>query len=1569
RKTGEGGTTPSKALSWVDHRVTPDDGSGVPEGSAAAAYQVSLVSASQHDMPASAPVAPAPQSTTGGGGGGGGMDILAEITCHAPPMSVPAYSPLQMSSGGGSTTTTIITSYPQQQQQQQHHHSSSSSAETPNTTTSAIPSYQEIYYQQQATSSSADGTSSTASYQAAAQNNCNQQVHQAQQYHHHQQQQQHDPQSQQQQQQQSTSNNNEQRVSVIPSYQEIYREMGLQSPKQQPQQQQQHHHHHHQAHHHQQEEPYSYSVEEVQVVVEHSHHHHHHQTHPSNSSNKKSKNHHSYTSNNGPSSSSLNKGDKHGGGGGGSSGNNSSIGSATTTTARTMSHHYNHRPPTTHFGHVYNGDASIEEGKELYTRKDLCALGGHLGHEHKDVHGNMREGCDSICIGNLERDIREADGLVWFLYSTDRTNGGGALCQSYHKKRPIRVFRSSLLGGRYAPPFLDVEEDEDNSDVGYRYDGLYMVRAVWDVDGHETESFPVVGEKGWQTYFVTRVPKKPLDKEKVEVGMEYNAMGLQELWGIIQKMRGVRRPKKFEIPQPPVKLPPVKRGAISGVYKDRKSVGYQRPEPVCALPPTRLPPQSQLATTKSLQPPRAKSPRTIPNETQRRRKGQQDVDSESSSSDEEEETKNQKAAEESDSDSDSDTSHKPQQHRASPLSARTPTKVMTPRPRLNSVPHHQPKKASPPTAAAANQEDDDSSDSETSTSAAISTPIAGPRKTKRIRKPSPKIKLSTGMDVSAFFPKRASAARAEAVNRDMLGSQRSYNKRKASETATAAAAAAAVAKQQRVSGRKKTKMKYHDDSDHSSSSVSSDEEQQQQDRDDGLVDQSILTVGSRVLVLYKAQLFKATIRKRRYKNSRHDFLIHYDGNKRTNVHWIQLDRIKEILEINVDTPPKQQQKKAAVATTKKKKKGGNNKRKAESAQVVRQQSLQENHYQKNNEEEVDSESSSKRIAPEAKEESDPSHDADDKATAANEAQHNDDNNNDMTVPRAESKVRTSDGSPGATDKEPTIDGQAAPQIGGHGDQTESPSISESKMPLEEPDEKAQSNTKLVSQTKADFDDESASDGTQDAVKEEELKSNSKAPATEDGMDIEEFETSDCANNDSKPNSDNEVPKPISNNIKTTTAAAASARKPRKTVVSDVIVANNASEKDSETIPSKDPLQLLAEEAGSDESDENYSSSSSNDKQVQAASEPTSEFKYPIGSHVYVEYRHIFYSSSILKGRRKRSISEYLVHYEGYKKSSNRWVKEATLHEVNAVTTQRYEEQRLIPADILHESGHPGEFSMTTRGKKASESSEQPSSSSLNSSVHSAPVQKKPPPRRMRSESSETTGQAALENLEAGVDFLPGSMVFVEWNLVLYLAKMLKKRYSGDRMEYLISYDGYKSNHNAWVSIHKIYEVNPQSKRVYKMLNSEIIGGNTSEGKPKQRRAPPGPKRRETRRKAQDYDDIVSHSSAQTRNNGETNQPPSRASSRVQTSRATSSIDMQGIEAGVEFLPGSTLFAEYKDGLCLAKMLKKRGKGDYMEYFIQYNGLKKTVEAWVSTALVYEINPQTKRMFRKLSKKE
>jgi hypothetical protein len=386
---------------------------------------------------------------------------------------------------------------------------------------------------------------------------------------------------------------------------------------------------------------------------------------------------------------------------------------------------------------------------------------------------------------------------------------------------------------------------------------------------------------------------------------------------------------------------------------------------------------------------------------------------------------------------------------------------------------------------------------------------------------------------------------------------------------------------------------------------------------------------------------------------------------------------------------------------------------------------------------------------------------------------------------------------------------------------------------------------------------------------------------------------------------------------------------------------------------------------------------------QEAGDPTGELKFPIGTHVYVEYRRIFYSSTVLQTRRKRKLIEYLVHYEGYKKSSDRWVKESSLHDVTPETTRRFEEQRLTSSSIALQpdlSG-PADSTMTTRGK----------SNVYDDQSHHHFTRQKKPPSRSRSDTSDIT---QLGDIESGVAFLPGSVVFVELSGALYLAKMVKKRFSGERTEYLLSYDGYDSDYDAWNSIHNIYEVNPQTKRVFNRMNADIKSGikpkrsDPPKNKPERKKrdststqsnpsvpmevvepkaekeiftSPPLPRRRGTRKKQDDEDSISVSDQA------------SKQSSAVVAAAATRTssppIDMQGIPPGVEFLPGSTLFAQRRGCLCLAKMLKKRGKGEFMEYFVQFNdGTDDNESMWLSTALVYEINPQTKRMFRQLSNK-
>ena len=313
----------SNMLSWVDHRscttVTPDSGPSAPEGYSSchsSAYQVKCMSNTQQDMTSSHSSEPWAVSSTSSTLAGG-MDILAEITCHAPPMPLP--SSLSRTSTTASTTamTTAnkINTYPQQNY--------------------GIPSYQEILHQAMSSSSPQEQQS---------------QVHQALQ---------HD-----QVPHESVTSENSKRVLAIPSYQEIYREMGL-SPQER--------HHPSQRHHFN----FSYSVEEVQVdshrlsshqsesFQPHAIHHQHHNL---------------------PSSI-----DDH------------------TKLSNSNQCQANSRSPTAHFGHVNRGD--IEEGKELYTRKDLYRFGGHVS-EVKDIHGNMKDGCDSLVVGNMVRPKRGLDIII-----------------------------------------------------------------------------------------------------------------------------------------------------------------------------------------------------------------------------------------------------------------------------------------------------------------------------------------------------------------------------------------------------------------------------------------------------------------------------------------------------------------------------------------------------------------------------------------------------------------------------------------------------------------------------------------------------------------------------------------------------------------------------------------------------------------------------------------------------------------------------------------------------------------------------------------------------------------------------------------------------------------------------------------------------------------------------------------------------------------------------------------------------------------------------------------------------
>lgn len=58
----------------------------------------------------------------------------------------------------------------------------------------------------------------------------------------------------------------------------------------------------------------------------------------------------------------------------------------------------------------------LEEGKELYKRGDMSDAGGHLS-QTREVHGNVKEGCDSLCIGNLVRGPNDPSGVYFIVLS------------------------------------------------------------------------------------------------------------------------------------------------------------------------------------------------------------------------------------------------------------------------------------------------------------------------------------------------------------------------------------------------------------------------------------------------------------------------------------------------------------------------------------------------------------------------------------------------------------------------------------------------------------------------------------------------------------------------------------------------------------------------------------------------------------------------------------------------------------------------------------------------------------------------------------------------------------------------------------------------------------------------------------------------------------------------------------------------------------------------------------------------------------------------------------------------
>ena len=105
-----------------------------------------------------------------------------------------------------------------------------------------------------------------------------------------------------------------------------------------------------------------------------------------------------------------------------------------------------------------------------HNRGDRCGVSGK-----KDV------GCDAIVVSRQETQYREKDNLSWLLYSATTRSKAGAMHHSWQRDRLIRVFRSSKLTNKFAPPKLCKQNET------YRYDGVCMVKKVWAEDGKEMD--------------------------------------------------------------------------------------------------------------------------------------------------------------------------------------------------------------------------------------------------------------------------------------------------------------------------------------------------------------------------------------------------------------------------------------------------------------------------------------------------------------------------------------------------------------------------------------------------------------------------------------------------------------------------------------------------------------------------------------------------------------------------------------------------------------------------------------------------------------------------------------------------------------------------------------------------------------------------------------------------------------------------------------------------------------------------------------------------------------------------
>ncbi len=172
--------------------------------------------------------------------------------------------------------------------------------------------------------------------------------------------------------------------------------------------------------------------------------------------------------------------------------------------------------------------------------------------------------------------------------------------------------------------------------------------------------------------------------------------------------------------------------------------------------------------------------------------------------------------------------------------------------------------------------------------------------------------------------------------------------------------------------------------------------------------------------------------------------------------------------------------------------------------------------------------------------------------------------------------------------------------------------------------------------------------------------------------------------------------------------------------------------------------------------------------------------YAVNTEVYVEYKGVLYLSNILDTRVVREQFEYLVHYDGYKINADEWVLENFIHPMKPSFVKRFSAQR-------------------KDGKRKRSLKLAAAGSSFETHTEASQTSKK------QNRCHEESSRRKLENAgvsSPGVEFLPGSCVFVELENKVYLGKMAKRRKSGDELEYLVIFndDSLHTTSQRWIPL-------------------------------------------------------------------------------------------------------------------------------------------------------------------------